>query len=146
MIVYEWLTSNDVKYHLVGIIDDTHALYTSNRTTGGSDREVLTIAADGTATDSTGSVTYTPVGSITSSEFLYEYLNFPASIAATIDGATVLLDHIDALVLSDMRFRSMYHDNVTGLPYELYQVSQGVYNIFLNQAGGSLLYKGTVTV
>lgn len=146
MVVYEWLTNNSVKYHLVGIVDDTHALYTSNRTTGGDDRETMTIAADGTATDSTGNITYTPVICVETNAFIYEYLNFPDTLTATIDGVSVLLDHIEALVPSDMRFRGMYHDAVIGTPYEVYQVSQGVYNIFLSQAGGGLLYKTTVTV
>ena len=145
MRVYEWLMHDNVQYHLVGVVDDTHALYTSNRTTGGADRETMTIASDGTATDSTGTITYTPVIAVLE-DFIFQYWNFPLNLTAIVDGNTVLLDRIDALVASDMRFRCMYHDDAVGTPYEVYQVSQGVYNIFRAQSDGTLLLKATVTV
>lgn len=144
MQVFEWLENNGVQYHLVGIVDDTHATYTSNRPTGSADRTVITYASDGSITDSTGTSVFTPITNILAG-YIYTYLNFPSTLAATIDGAAVVLEHIDALVPSDMRFRGLYHESTVGTYYEVYQVSQGVYNVFSTlTTDGSLLYKATV--
>lgn len=142
MLVHEWLTANDILYHLVGITDDTHALYTCNRPTGGADRITMTIAADGSATDATGTILYT-VPDSGASGFVFPYLNFPGTLTAEIDGNTESLTLIDALTPSDMRFRCLYHS--TDTLYDVYQVSQGVYNVFRSTDLG-LLYKTTVTV